>query len=365
MKSFLFKIALIATLALALVYVSHALYLEREAWRFKALAYHDFIPDAERLRAEGRLSEARAVLDFVLSNPELPRQAEAKKLRDDIQGEMSSWLSKAKRLGLGALTGRGSNTEGVIGAITADMFVVGDVRDLVIQGWRYATGNDADPVVAALSLIGIATTLAPEIDWAPSFLKIARRTGMMTKRFAEFLVELARETKRTKSSLKAMECLKDTGALVKRVGPSQALGLMRCVETERDIKIAAQFAEHAPGAAYTALNTGGREALRLLEKQGPREGADIVVEAAKRGPEGIAAASRMSPALFRAHFGVGAAKSVWKGNLREAAMLALSRLSRGKLLGLWCVLALALSGVLTWTVAPVVRWCFKDKSRTD
>lgn len=358
MRHLFHKVALLAVLATALVYVTHALYLEREAWRFKALALHDFIPDAQRLRADGRLSEARAVLDFVLANPELPRQDEARKLRDEIQAEMVSWLSKAKRLGVGALTGYGRNAEEVAGAISADMFVVGDVRDLVIQAWRYASGNDADPVVAALSLIGLATTLAPEIDWAPSFLKIARRTGAMTKRFAEFLVELARQTKRTRSAGKAMECLEKTGSLVKRVGPSEALGIMRFVETERDLTTVAQFAEHAHGAAYATLATGGRGTLRILERQGVEQGADIAVQAAKRGPEGVAMASRMSANLFRAHFCVGAAKSFWKGNLHEAVALALSRLGRGKLLTVWVVLALALSATLTWLVAPVVRWAF-------
>ena len=82
----------------------------------------------------------------------------------------------------------------------------------------------------------------------------------------------------------------------------------------------------------------------------------MVVEAAKRGPQGVDVARRMNPRLFRAHFGLGTAKSFWKGNLQEAATLALSRLGRGKLLTLWVVVALALSATVTWIAAPLVRW---------
>ena len=356
MRTLLQKLALVAALTIGLVYVTHALYLERAVWRFKALALHDFIPDSERLRAEGRLSEARSVLDFVVANPELPRRDEARQLRADVQAEMDSWLSKAKRLGVGALTGRGRNAEEIIGAIGADMFVVGDVRDIVIQSWHYVRGDETDPVVTALSVIGLATTLAPEIDWAPSFLKLARRTGAMTRRFGEVLLELARETKRTRSVAKAAECLEKTATLVKRVGPSEALGLMRIVQTERDMTIVAQFAQHSGVAAYSSLSVGGRETLRILEREGIEQGADIAVQAAKRGPEGVAIARRMSAQLFRAHFCVGAAKSFWKGNLTEAATLALTKLGAAKLVTLWIVLALALSATLTWLVAPVVRW---------
>ena len=36
-------------------------------------------------------------------------------------------------------------------------------------------------VIVALSAVGLATTLAPEVDWAPSLLKAARRAGSMTE----------------------------------------------------------------------------------------------------------------------------------------------------------------------------------------
>jgi hypothetical protein len=296
------------------------------------------------------------MLDFVLANPELPRQAEARKLRALVQEEMDAWSAKAKRLGLGALSGRGQNVEEIIGAIVADMFIVGDVRDLAIQFWYFANGRETDPVIVALSAIGVVTTVVPEVDWAPGLLKVARRTGAMTKEFGRFLVELARQTRRTRSAKRAVECLQDTKLLAKRLGPSGALGVMRFVETGSDMKTAAKFADRAPQAAYAALAAGGRDTLRLLEREGIEQGSEIAIVAAKRGPKGVSIAAKMDPNLFRAHFGVGAVKSVWKGNFTKAATLALSQLGRSNLLTIWAVLALALVGAVAWLVGPVVRW---------
>lgn len=349
------KLALLASLFIALLCVSEALQIEREASQFKSLAYHDFIPDAQRLRSQGRLAEARDLLDFVLAHPELPRQHEAYTMRADIQRQMDSWLEKMKRVGKGALKGAGHNTDEILGAIGADMFAIGDVRDLVIQGWHYVRGEQTDAVLVALSTLGLVTTLVPEVDWAPAFLKVARKTGAMTRRFGEFIVALAHHTKRTRSTAMAMECFRDTATLGKRLGPAEALNIMRFVETQSDLRLVARFAEYAPESAYTTLRVGGRQTLHILEKSGLEHGAEIAIEAVKRGPRGVAMTAAMRPGLFRAHFCVGVGKAAWKGNLRQAASIALSYLGRGTLLGIGTIIALALATVLTWLVAPIVR----------
>ena len=44
----------------------------------------------------------------------------------------------------------------------------------------------------AVFLVGLATTLAPEVDWVPSVLKVAKKTGAMSKGLAEHIVKLAK-----------------------------------------------------------------------------------------------------------------------------------------------------------------------------
>jgi len=49
-----------------------------------------------------------------------------------------------------------------MGAISADLCVVGDIRDLGIQSWKYLTGGqDFDRSVTALSAAGICLSATP------------------------------------------------------------------------------------------------------------------------------------------------------------------------------------------------------------
>lgn len=53
--------------------------------------------------------------------------------------------------------GAHDSLEGWIGAVAADFFIVGDVRDLVIEGGELALDGESDEVILALSGIGLAT----------------------------------------------------------------------------------------------------------------------------------------------------------------------------------------------------------------
>src|SRR4029077_8893222 len=75
--------------------------------------------------------------------------------RDATVKEQGSYLRKVKDVGLGALSGRGTSIESLVGAVAADFFVVGDVRDLLIQGGRYVLDGETDEVVLILSGVGI------------------------------------------------------------------------------------------------------------------------------------------------------------------------------------------------------------------
>jgi hypothetical protein len=72
----------------------------------------------------------------------------------------------------GAIKGEVFDTPSGIGAIAADLCLFGDIRDLIIQGWKFATGDpDLDKTTALLSGTGVALTLTPCIDGCGSLIK--------------------------------------------------------------------------------------------------------------------------------------------------------------------------------------------------
>ena len=100
----------------------------------------------------------------------------------------------------GCLAARGDDLDALGGQLVCDLLVIGDVRDLAVQGWRYGTGGEPDPVIAALAGAGLALevgtvatggALTP-VNLGAAGLKIARRTGTLTADFAGHLLALAR-----------------------------------------------------------------------------------------------------------------------------------------------------------------------------
>ena len=115
-----------------------------------------------------------------------------------------TWRATALRNGWkgikGCATGEGESLAHISGALTCDLMVYGDVRDLTIQTKNYFTGQEVDEFIFALSGIGLALTVgtyATGGGTAPaklgvSVIKFAKATGRMTKRFTASLTRTTR-----------------------------------------------------------------------------------------------------------------------------------------------------------------------------
>ena len=72
----------------------------------------------------------------------------------------------------GAIRGQVYDSYSGMGAISADLCVVGDIRDLGIQGWKYLTGGqDFDGFVTILSAAGIGLSSTPFLDGTNALAK--------------------------------------------------------------------------------------------------------------------------------------------------------------------------------------------------
>ncbi len=72
----------------------------------------------------------------------------------------------------GAIKGEVYDTYSGLGAISSDLIIVGDLRDLLIQGWKKLTDQDYDKVILTLSTAGIGLSVSPfVIDGLTAFTK--------------------------------------------------------------------------------------------------------------------------------------------------------------------------------------------------
>ncbi len=345
--------------------------------QYASLPGFDAAAEVRYLRAAGRFGEAIMIADAAMEQSTKHKSQTADpKERDAIQArideveverrrtldEQGSYLRRATDLGLGAVSGTGGSLERLVGAVAADFFIVGDLRDLVLQGGRLVIDGETDEVILVLSGVGLATTLVPEIDWVPSILKAARRAGTMTKGLSEFILRSVRSGKI--GDLRKM--LGDVRILAVRTSPGGAVQLLKHADSPEDVAALARFVERQPGAAGGfALHVTGKEGADLVKASsntaeagaaaaksaddvilGARSMADdAVVLAAQKGPGGVAwlrtGAYRV---MLRPHPIVGILKGVYKGNAAELARR----------------IAAALDPRARWLIPLLAAWVFVE-----
>jgi hypothetical protein len=312
--------------------------------QYAALPGFDYVAEVAYLRTVGRHGEALVLAEAGLEAARSEAQAEAiRRERDLALAEQQSLWRKARDVGMGAVSGRGDSLESLVGAIAADFFIVGDVRDLALEGGRYAIDGEADKVILALSAIGMATTLAPSIDWAPAVLKIARKSGTLTRGLADQIAHLLRTGRRDELA----GVLRDLRTLSAHSSPGGAVRLLRHADSADDLSALARFVERNKGGA-AALHITGRDGAAMV-KNAARAGETTtdagraVILAAAKGQHGVAwMRTGAWRTMLRPHPFVGIAKGLWKGHARSLA----SRV------------AFSLDPYIRWLVPLVAAWFF-------
>lgn len=300
-------------LAAALVWVLGAAEHGRVARRaLRELPGFDFAAETRRLADEGRFAEALLAAETGMERTEGPDRAELERLRAQTVARRDSWWRRARDVGSGAITGRGSTLEELLGAIGADMLVIGDVRDLVIEGGRLVADGETDEVVLLLSAAGLATTAVPMADWGPAVLKVARKTGAMSRGLADWVVSAVRGGRVTEVG----ELYADVGKLADRATPAVAVRVLAHADTPGEVKKLAEFAGERGGA--WALYAGGADAAKAATS-GEAAARSAFTAAVAKGPAGVAFwRTPAARAAFRPHAVIGLAKGVWKGNVPRA-----------------------------------------------
>lgn len=279
-----------------------------------SLPDYDHAGEARSLFYDGRYSEALMVVDAGLMQAGGERAATLRVLRDEIISERDSWMRRLRAAGIGAVTGEGDSIEALAGAITADLFIVGDIRDLTIQGGRLVLDGKADPVIAGLSAAGLVLTVAPHFDAGAAILKAARRSGSMTRRFAESLATQTRAVVERGQVEGLMKISTDMRVLADSVTAPGAIRLMKHIDDPAELARVSDFLRRHPEAGGFALHATGPDGIDLLLRSG-RIADDALLTAAKKGPRGIRLLKSIDPRLLRPHPILALIKTAYKGTL--------------------------------------------------
>jgi len=129
----------------------------------------DPIREIQKLRSENRRDDALDLARFFKEN-QFTDQNKFTKIEKELEYTAAEKVKSF--IWNGAINGQIYNSYSGMGAISADLCVIGDIRDLGIQGWEYLTGGqDFDGFVTILSAAGIGLSTTPFLDGTNALAK--------------------------------------------------------------------------------------------------------------------------------------------------------------------------------------------------
>jgi hypothetical protein len=254
-----------------------------------------------------QIEDALAALDAGLAqsfvelakakNVSLPDELE-QRVAEAVREE-SSASHFAKRFAIGLVTGNADDAGSLSGTVTGDLFVFGDIRDVVRESKHLVMGEDTDRLVLGLATAGLAVTAATYVSLggiAPvraglTLVKDARKVGRLGEGLTEWAGRSAREMVdtpmlqeavassavtrpgQTVSAITAafraekagalVRLAKDVGRVSEKAGARGALDTLKLAEGPEDVARAARLAETSGGQTRALLKLLGRGALLL------------------------------------------------------------------------------------------------------
>jgi len=221
------------------------------------------------------------------------------RVSDAVKDENST-SQFAKRFATGLVTGNADDVASLSGTVAGDLFVIGDIRDVVREGKHLAMGEDTDRLVLGLATAGLAVTAityvsvggAAPVRAGLTLVKDARKVGRLGEGLAAWAGRSAREVVdtpmlqnavakgsvfrpgETVSAIKAAFRAEKAGALVRlgkdvtrvaeKTGTRGAMDTLRIAEGPKDVARAARLAEAQGGKTRAIMKLLGRGALLLV-----------------------------------------------------------------------------------------------------
>ncbi len=227
-------------------------------------------------------------------------------LSDDLAQRVASAVAEenssahfAKRFATGLVTGDADDVGSLSGTVAGDLFVFGDIRDMLRESKHLVMGEATDRLVMGLAAAGLAVTAvtyATAGEAAPvraglTLVKDARKVGRLGDGLAEWTGRTARDIvdapaleeavasgsvlqpRQTASAISAafraekagglVRLAKDVGRITERSGTRGALDSLKLAEGPKDVTRAARLAEAKGGETRAILKILGRGALLL------------------------------------------------------------------------------------------------------
>jgi hypothetical protein len=311
---------------LLLVALSLLVLQERKLFDIRTLAQIDPIPHTQKLVNDEKYAQAEEYLSYFMEYPYVRKNPESHKLFGEIKAKRDSYEYQGEKLIEGVLKGKSDEDIGKTSAIVSDFFLIGDIRDLSIEGVNFYNDKKVDGVVVALSSLGIIATLSTvytlgatsSIKTSISVLKYAKRADKIPPWLGTTLVKQAKIAKDSYSVKHIEKLLEPIYKLYEKVGLNQTLELISKTKSFKELTMLSHFTTRFGKKSHILLQLTHNKALsyhKNLTKVSNRG----VLYASTYGEKGLKALSRIGESKFMVRMGNRANlfKTGYKGNLNS------------------------------------------------
>ena len=258
------------TLLLAIISGSGSLILER--MDNSIVLSENPLQVARELIYEGRMEEAMYLVSFSQHYLSADSEHSDIELENEATQALASPMFLIERFATGALTGEASDTTGLLGSLTLDMLVLGDIRDLLVQGYKEFDSGQGDEVIMGLSTVGLLLTLAPELSWAPSMFKTFWRGKRVSEPFQKQITQGLSKARRTGDYSAMKRMMSQFTDVVDGLGTGPAMSVFKRVKSSEDLVLLAKKAKIAPMETYTLTSINGIKALEDISATSAKQG---------------------------------------------------------------------------------------------
>jgi len=297
---------------------------EKQAFELSPLMQIDPTPHVKKLIHQKKYVEADEYLNYFMEYDYVKNNPESSQLMQQIKTKRNSFEYKKEKFIQGIVQGHSDENIGQASAIASDFLVIGDIRDLIIEGVHYTNDEKVDKLIFSLSTLGILATASTfytagasaPIKGSISLLKYGKRLNKIPTWLQKKLIHQIELAQKTKSLKEIQKLLLPIQELYKKVGLNQTLTLLSRSRNLKELNHLNKFTSRFGRKSQVLLQVTNNTALKEIKKM-PNVPTKTFLYASTYGEKGLKTLNRLGATKFmkKVRRGANLTKTIYKGNL--------------------------------------------------
>ncbi len=254
---------------LGLILLSATVLYQKHTYAYHTLIHIDPLPHTKTLIAEENYADAQEYLSYFIQFDYVQQMPEAQPLLDKIKEKRASLSYTSTKIAEGISTGTSDELSGQISAIGSDFFVIGDLRDLAIEGEHYYHDEKVDTVLVSLSTIGLVATVTTFLTFGGSSvaksgvsaLKLGHKSNLIPPWISLYVVKEAKSIRKTKKLSSIKPLFQSLDELRKEVGLKDALKLLSHTRNMKELRGMTKLSKRYGKESLTIVNLSNKKLL--------------------------------------------------------------------------------------------------------